>query len=107
MILLVFGGVQGFEEWLQEDDDPAPAAPRGAGPGVVGLFVQPDDGRAPILDELDAARESISLEVYLLSDAEIIAALERAEARGVEVRVILEEQPFGGAGDQPEVFARL
>ncbi|MDP9470942.1 MAG: phospholipase D-like domain-containing protein, partial [Chloroflexota bacterium] len=81
-----------------------PTAPQ---PGVVGLFVEPDDGRAPILDELNAARRSIDLEIYLLSDEEILQALERAQARGVRVRVILEEHPFGGAGGEERVFARL
>ena len=88
---------------------PPPVATRAVGRagGTVGVFVEPDDGRGPILAELDAARESITLEVYLLGDEEIIAALERAVDRGVEVRVILEEEPFGGAGTQPEVFERL
>lgn len=83
---------------------PPPVLP---GPGFAQLFVQPEDGRAPVLEEIDGARESIALAVYLLSDEETIAALERARLRGVGVRVILEEQPFGGAGTQPEVFARL
>jgi cardiolipin synthase A/B len=87
---------------------PVPRAERPApGEGVVGVFVEPDDGRAPILEELAAAEETIDLAVYLMTDPEIIAALEGAVARGVEVRVILEEQPFGGSGDNPEVFARL
>ncbi len=81
-----------------------PTAPQS---GVVGLFVEPDDGRAPILDELNAAQRSIDLEIYLLSDEEILQALERAQARGVRVRVILEEHPFGGAGGEERVFARL
>ncbi|MDQ3467943.1 MAG: phospholipase D-like domain-containing protein [Chloroflexota bacterium] len=45
--------------------------------------------------------------MYLLSDEETIDALERARLRGVVVRVLLEEDPFGGAGTQDEVFARL
>ncbi|MGH2604449.1 MAG: phospholipase D-like domain-containing protein, partial [Dehalococcoidia bacterium] len=78
-----------------------------AGAAVAGVFIEPDDGRAPILEELAAARESISVIVYLLSDEETIMALETAAARGIEVRVILEEHPFGGAGGQPELFRRL
>ena len=80
---------------------PAPPA------GLVGVFVEPVDGRAPVLEELDAATGSIDLEVYLLSDEDVIAALERAHARGVHVRVLLEQHPFGGSGNTPEVFARL
>jgi phosphatidylserine/phosphatidylglycerophosphate/cardiolipin synthase-like enzyme len=74
---------------------------------VAGLFVEPDDGRAPILDELAAARESISLQVYLLSDEAMITALEAAAGRGLRVRVMLEEHPFGGGGGQPATAARL
>ena len=74
---------------------------------VAGLVIEPEDGRAPILEEIAAAQHSIALMVYLLSDEEIITALEQAVARGVTVRVILEEHPFGGAGGQPEIFARL
>ncbi|HEU0116967.1 MAG TPA: phospholipase D-like domain-containing protein [Thermomicrobiales bacterium] len=81
--------------------------PQSTGPGVVGLVVQPDDGRAPILDEIDRARRSIDLEVYLLSDSQMIAALERAHDRGVPVRVLLEQHPFGGNGSTPDVYARL
>jgi cardiolipin synthase A/B len=77
------------------------------GPGIVGLVVQPDDGRAPIVDEIAAARRSIDLEVYLLSDQPVIAALERAHDRGVPVRVLLEQHPFGGNGSTPDVYARL
>ncbi|MEA2513414.1 MAG: cardiolipin synthase [Thermomicrobiales bacterium] len=77
------------------------------GSGVVGIFVEPDDGRKPILDELAAARRSVDLQVYLLSDNEIINALIAADRRGVRVRVMLEENPFGGPGNQPAIFARL
>src|SRR4051794_16936383 len=65
-------------------------------PGATGLFIEPDDGRAPILDELAGARKSIKLQIYLLSDREIIDALKAANNRGVDVRVLLEAHPFGG-----------
>lgn len=74
---------------------------------VIGIFIEPGDGRAPILEEIAAARESIDLEIYIVSDDEILRALEEAQGRGVAVRVMLEEHPFGGGGGQPEIFARL
>src|SRR5829696_7934963 len=76
-------------------------------PPATGIFIQPGDGRAPLLDEIRAARQSIELEVYLLSDEAILRSLEDAQRRGVAVRVILEEHPFGGGGGQEEIFARL
>jgi cardiolipin synthase A/B len=86
-------------------DVPQPGAT--PAPPVTGIFIQPGDGRAPLLDEIRAARQSIDLEVYLLSDETILQSLEEAQRRGVAVRVILEEHPFGGGGGQEEIFARL
>ncbi|MDQ3515052.1 MAG: phosphatidylserine/phosphatidylglycerophosphate/cardiolipin synthase family protein [Chloroflexota bacterium] len=78
-----------------------------AGEGVTGIVVEPDDGREPILAEIAAAERSIDLLVYLLSDEEVIEALVEAVDRGVEVRVMLEEHPFGGNGLNAETFDRL
>lgn len=83
---------------------PIPGATAAA---ATGIFIEPGDGRAPILDEIAAARRSIDLEVYIVTDDAILDALERAQRRGVKVRVIIEEHPFGGGGGQPEIFARL
>jgi cardiolipin synthase len=74
---------------------------------VTGVFIEPGDGRAPLLDEIQAARRSIDLEVYIVTDDLILQSLEEAQRRGVNVRVVLEEHPFGGGGGQDEVFARL
>jgi phosphatidylserine/phosphatidylglycerophosphate/cardiolipin synthase-like enzyme len=74
---------------------------------TTGIFIEPGDGRAPLLDEIAAARHSIDLEVYIVSDEAILRALEDAARRGVAVRVILEEHPFGGAGGQEAIFTRL
>jgi cardiolipin synthase len=78
----------------------SPAAPlpdrlhlRAHAPNALTLFVQPDDGRAPILDAFNNAQTSIDLTIYLLSDREVIAALKNAVLRGVAVRVMLEPNP--------------
>ena len=60
------------------------------------LFVEPGAGDAPILNAINAAKSSVALEVYILSDKDVIAALAAAKARGVRVRVMLEQHPFGG-----------
>ena len=75
--------------------------------GITGIFIQPGDGRRPILDEIEAATTSIDLEIYIVSDDEILEALEAAQARSVSVRVLLEEHPFGGGGGQQGIFDRL
>lgn len=78
-----------------------------AAPVATGVFVEPDDGREPILDEIVAASCSIDVSIYLLTDEAIIDGLISAAARGVRVRVMLEEHPFGGGGGQYEVEAEL
>lgn len=71
-------------------------------PVATGVLVQPDDGREPVLEEFTSAGCTIDVSIYLLSDDEIIAALEAAADRGVRVRVMLEEHPFGGGGSHNE-----
>ncbi len=84
------------------------ATPPSSRPSVVtGVFVEPGDGRAPILDEIEAAAHSIDLEIYIITDNAILQGLEQAAHRGVTVRVILEQHPFGGDGRQQEIFDRL
>lgn len=74
---------------------------------VTGLMVQPDDGLEPFLREVDAAACGIDLSVYILSEPTIIEHLGQAAGRGVRVRVMLEEHPFGGGGGQVETMAML
>lgn len=62
----------------------------------LAAFVEPDDGLAPVINRVRAADKQILVEVYILSDPEIISELIAADRRGVDVKVILEERPFGG-----------
>jgi phosphatidylserine/phosphatidylglycerophosphate/cardiolipin synthase-like enzyme len=96
-------------------DDPAPSTPSpsiadqvpAAPASVEGVFILPEDGPAALIEELDAAQSSISIEVYLLTDDSVISALFRARDRGVKVRVLLEQDPYGGSNQQPEIFETL
>jgi phosphatidylserine/phosphatidylglycerophosphate/cardiolipin synthase-like enzyme len=45
--------------------------------------------------------------MYLITDREIIQALKSAAARGVEVRVLLEMNPFGGGSQTAQVATEL
>lgn len=54
------------------------------------LFVEPDDGRAPLLNYIRASHTILG-EVYILSDQVIIDALASRSAQ-----ILLEEHPFGG-----------
>ena len=51
--------------------------------------------RPALVECLNNAQKSLDIEMYTLTDAEVIAALERAEERGVEVRVILDPNQKG------------
>ena len=69
-----------------------------AGSGVQGVqvFVEPDDGEQVITNAIQSAQKSIWLEIYILSDRNVIRMLEEAANRGLDVRVMLEPHPFGG-----------
>lgn len=77
---------------------PKPLPISGANSNLT-LYVQPAAGRDPILNVLNQARSEILVEVYILSDKEIISALEKAKDRGVKVAVMLEQHPYGGGGN--------
>ncbi len=51
--------------------------------------------RIALLELLNGAQRSIDVEMYVLTDDEVTAALERAEQRGVQVRVILDPNQSG------------
>lgn len=67
----------------------------GAQTQLVAL-VEPDDGIDPLLTRIEAATKEILVEVYIISDPQIMAELIAADQRGVQVRIILEQRTFGG-----------
>lgn len=75
------------------------------GIGNLQLFVEPAAGEQVILDSINNAHQSVWLEMYLLTDKNIIQALEDAAGRHVDVRVMLEPNPFGGGSSQPTLDA--
>lgn len=67
------------------------------------LFVQPESGHEFLLSEIEKADKHIYVEVYLMSDKKIIEALVEEDKKGTDVKVILEEHPFGGGGSNKGV----
>ena len=59
------------------------------------LFTEPYAGTTPIVQVIASARREVSLNVYYLSSRHILNALRAAHARGVAVRMILDEHPYG------------
>jgi len=73
----------------------------------ISIFYEPDMGKDPILNGIKNAKSSIDLEVYTFSDTDVIRELANAKKRGVRVRVILEENPYGGYSANKETKDKL
>ncbi|MDD1746557.1 MAG: phospholipase D-like domain-containing protein [Methanomassiliicoccales archaeon] len=69
---------------------------------LVEPFLCPEEMRSRMLREIGFAHESISVEVYILSDLRVASALAAALERGVRVRVLVEGEPVGGLTDSQE-----
>ena len=84
---------------------PAPV-PDGAGRPVA-LLIEPDAGPEPIIDLIAAARASVWMEMYLLTDGRAIAALADRARAGCDVRVILEPAPYLNEDANQAAYAEL
>ena len=79
-----------------------PGAPASANPTVsVGaqalcVVTPSDEARSLVAEDILSARKSVLVECYLISDPTIVEALQSARLHGCDVRVIMEETPFGG-----------
>lgn len=67
------------------------------------LMVEPDDGRTLVLQALNAATKSIDLTIYEFTDAQIMSALEAAQARKVTVRVLYNWYSFTARMQQTDI----
>lgn len=81
-----------------------------AGSGVKGLhvIVEPDAGPSPIVNAIRGAQQAVWLEMYLLTNKSVLTALEDDANRGIDVRVMLEQHPYGSGGvSSQETIAKL
>jgi cardiolipin synthase A/B len=60
-------------------------------------LIGPGGAGAPLISLIDGARERVLVEAFALSDTSVIAALQAAERRGVDVRVMLDPQGLDSA----------
>ncbi len=67
----------------------------------VQVFVEPSAGVKPFLDAIGKAQKSVWVEIYLLTDRNVVRALEEAANRGLDVRVMLEAHPYGSGPVSP------
>ncbi|MCE1248418.1 MAG: phospholipase D-like domain-containing protein [Firmicutes bacterium] len=61
------------------------------------LIVEPDDGKAQVLEGINQAKQSIRLTIYEIGDPDILDALKSAAQRGVEVKIIFNYHSFSEA----------
>jgi phosphatidylserine/phosphatidylglycerophosphate/cardiolipin synthase-like enzyme len=85
----------------------APVTPTPPPASPVRLLVEPDAGKAAVLDLMASARRAIWAELYLLTDGDAIAALAGRAAAGCDVRVLLEPAPYQAETANQPAFAQL
>jgi len=71
------------------------------------LIVQPNEGAAPVIERIDAAKKSLRVKQFTLTEPAIIAALIRAHGRGVGVRIMLNPHRSSGDRANDESFKAL
>jgi cardiolipin synthase A/B len=69
----------------------------GTGANGLSVIVEPDNGIDPILNAISGAKTSVWVEMYELTNKQVIGTLEDDANRGIDVRVMLEPHPFGGS----------
>ena len=76
---------------------PAPAVPVvSLGAQALCVVTPGNEARDLVAGDILTARKSVLVECYLISDPTIVQALQSARQRGCDVRVLMEEAPFGG-----------
>lgn len=69
----------------------APAASHATGATTYQLVSEPDQGLTTIYNLIASAKKSIDMTMYELTDITVTSALAKAQAAGVQVRVILDQ----------------
>ncbi len=60
------------------------------------FYVEPESGVEPVLEQIQSAEKSLDVVVYLLTNKDVVAAIVAEHREGVQIRVMVEEEPFGG-----------
>ncbi|GAC1393652.1 MAG: hypothetical protein NVS4B11_16800 [Ktedonobacteraceae bacterium] len=81
--------------------------PIGSGVQGVKVLVEPDAGDHDITSAILGTQKSVWVEMYLLSDRNVIRALEEVAHKGLDVRVMLEPHPFGGGPSSKRTLDQL
>jgi cardiolipin synthase A/B len=71
------------------------------------LIVLPDESSKPILDAIQAAKQSLWVKMFVFSDPQLLKAVIDVHARGVKVRVMLNAARRSGEDDNDHVRKAL
>ena len=64
----------------------------------------PETGSSIIVKAIDSAKNSVRLKMYLFTSDAVRDALIAAAKRGVEVRILMELNPYGGTTTNVDLF---
>ena len=106
MIPVCLAGCTG-KAWRKLDaDEPRTVQKPAATEEDIAVYFSPKGGgMAALVDELNGATRSIDVMAYLITAPEIARALEAAQKRRVEVRVIMDAGNAGGIFSEKAIFA--
>ena len=71
------------------------------------LIVQPDEGTRPVVELIAAAKKSLRVKQFNLTDPELLAALIKAHERRLDVRIMLNPHRSSGDRANDEAFKTL
>jgi phosphatidylserine/phosphatidylglycerophosphate/cardiolipin synthase-like enzyme len=71
------------------------------------LIVLPDETAKPILDAIEAAKDSLRIKMFLFSDPALLKAVIAAHKRGVKVRLMLNPARRGGEPENEDTRKQL
>lgn len=86
---------------------PEDAAVLPTGPDDISVMVEPSDKAQALLNAITSAKTSIHVTIYLMNDKRFIAALIAQKGAGREVKVILNQTFFDGAGANDATYSQL
>jgi cardiolipin synthase len=68
------------------------------------VYTHPETGDSIILKAIDSAKKSVRLKMYLFTRDNVRDALINAAKRGVNVRILMELNPYGGTATNVDLF---
>lgn len=107
LCILLSGCSANFSSLVSSSNTSVDNITLGSGAQGVSVFVEPEASDHGITSAITGAQKSVWVEMYLLSDRNVIKALEEAAHKGIDVRVMLEMHPYGGGSSPQKVLDQL